>query len=324
MSANKAIGGFFEFESLGMKKTYHPNAIGLTNGRACVSYFLKNHNNIKKVYLPYYTCYALFEPFEKNNIAYQFYSIDQQLNPIEFPNLNEGDYFVLINYFGLKKELVIELIKQYGRKLIVDDTHDFFNKGYSNIYSFTSARKYFGVPDGAYLYGANSNDKTEIPRFTDVSLKHNVLRLEGRQEEAFKAYQDYEKSLGIDVLRMSKTSEEILSNIDYKLIKNKRIKNFNILYDNLQEDNLLNYAKTEIMVPFCYPLLLKKEVNKLQLYKEKIFIPTLWPDILERNNINEYEWESQITKRLLPLPVDHRYNYSDMIRMINVIKSIIS
>jgi len=322
MSFDKPIGGFFDFEVFGNRNFYHSNALGLTNGRACLSYVIDNEE-IESVYVPLYSCNTLLEPFKKRNINIKFYNIDNQLNPIYNPKLNENEFYILINYFGLKEKLINELIEKFGRQLIIDDTHNFFGKGYGKIYSFTSARKYFGVPDGAYLYGSQNAEINNIPRFTRISLQHNILRLEGRQEDAFKSYQEYENSLGTEVLRISKTSETILASIDYEAIMNHRKMNFDVLYDHFQSDNLLHFTRTNIDVPFCYPLLLKNEIDKKLLYAKQIFIPTLWPDILERENRLNYPIEERITRNLLPLPVDHRYDINDMHRLIKVIKAIL-
>jgi len=35
-------------------------------------------------------------------------------------------------------------------------------------------------------------------------------------------------------------------------------------------------------------------------------VPTLWPEIDSRAG-RGFEWERQVAKRLLPLPIDHRY-----------------
>ena len=44
------------------------------------------------------------------------------------------------------------LAKQYGKKLIVDNTQAFYAKPVEDVDTFYTCRKFFGVPDGAYLY----------------------------------------------------------------------------------------------------------------------------------------------------------------------------
>ena len=60
-----------------------------------------------------------------------------------------------------------------------------------------------------------------------------------------------------------------------------------------------------------YPLLLRggRELRK-QLQAQKIYIPTLWPDVFDicQPEDREYDWAANI----LPLPVDQRYDVEDM------------
>ena len=71
-----------------------------------------------------------------------------------------------------------------------------------------------------------------------------------------------------------------------------------------------------------YPLLLDKEIDKAKLFKENIFIPTFWNEVLERGDIeNSYGYEKKMTQRLLPLPIDQRYGIKDMNKIVkNIIK----
>jgi 6-pyruvoyl-tetrahydropterin synthase len=318
----KPIGGFLELEVRDTGLVYHENAIALTNGRACLSYIVKQEK-IKKVYLPYYSCYALYEPFIKNNVEIEYYSINEKFEPVEFPLLNESEFFVYINYFGLKQNLISNLIEKYGESLIIDDTQDFYQKGYKGkAYSFSSARKYFGVPDGAFLYLPNNKKKEPIlENFNNISFDHLVMRLEGDQEKAYHAFTEYEKTLGCDILGISKSSKVILSNLDYKLLAEKRNENTVFLCNALKEFNLISNKSSDIKSPLYFPFLPKNKLSKKSFYDHKIFVPTLWPDILERENINNFQYEKKLALNMIPLPIDHRYGIEEMTRVVELIKS---
>ena len=49
MKKLKSIGGFFEFEIAQGGHSYHPEALPLTNGRACMSWILE-HEKPSRVY----------------------------------------------------------------------------------------------------------------------------------------------------------------------------------------------------------------------------------------------------------------------------------
>ncbi|MES2779041.1 MAG: hypothetical protein V4651_03990, partial [Bacteroidota bacterium] len=75
----KSIGGYFELE-LSVKDSFHKDAIALNTGRNALEYLLLA-NSYSKIYLPYYSCEALLEPMVKLNIAYEFYPINNDLEP---------------------------------------------------------------------------------------------------------------------------------------------------------------------------------------------------------------------------------------------------
>ena len=68
------------------------------------------------------------------------------------------------------------------------------------------------------------------------------------------------------------------------------------------------------MVPFCYPMLPLGVVPRQALASQGIFVPTFWHDCLRRGDTS-FRRELDLSWRLLPLPVDHRYEEADMARL---------
>jgi hypothetical protein len=81
------------------------------------------------VYIPYYTCDALLEPFITSGVPFRFYEIDLNMEPINPPSLSSGEYFLYVNYLDIKRDTVARLSEQYADKLIVDCSQAFFMKG---------------------------------------------------------------------------------------------------------------------------------------------------------------------------------------------------
>lgn len=318
MSRLKYIGGFFELELKDGGSIYHQNAIPLTNGRACLSLILKKIKP-QKCFVPYYSCDALYQPVKKY-CNFEFYTINNELEISDIPDLRDGEHLIYINYFGLKNLYVEKLKKRLGEKLIIDETHNFFNTGHNGFWSFTTARKYFGVPDGAYLY-TPVEIEANFERNIEVTLDHLSNRLAGRQELAYQQFVSYEKELGTKIKSISVISEKLLSCVDFQKVRNDRKKNYNFYRDLLSDINVWSLEASDAD-PFCYPLMLDKELPKRSLYKNNIFIPILWPDVLERGDTN-FEVEVEITRKLLPLPVDHRYTPHDLEEVIAQIKELI-
>ena len=72
--------------------------------------------------------------------------------------------------------------------------------------------------------------------------------------------------------------------------------------------------KLYITIPegaFMYPLYIENgSVIRSELRKEKIYVPTLWPEVIERNEADSLEYN--LAKNILALPVDQRYGIGDM------------
>ena len=137
------IGGYFSLE-LPYGEEYHKNAIRLNTGRNCLEYILKARG-YKKVYLPYYTCGVVLEPFEKLDISYEFYHIDTQLEIQDEFTLKNGEALLYVNYYGLKQRYIEQLAEKVGTRLIVDSTQAFYARPKEGIDTFYTCRKFFGV-----------------------------------------------------------------------------------------------------------------------------------------------------------------------------------
>lgn len=60
-----------------------------------------------------------------------------------------------------------------------------------------------------------------------------------------------------------------------------------------------------------YPLYVEHgaEIRK-KLQTDKIFVPILWPDVINKCGKDTYEYD--MAENILPLPVDQRYGIEDM------------
>ena len=93
----EAIGGYFELE-LNRGKEYHAHAIRLNLGRTAFEYILKA-KKIRKIFIPYYICGLMLEPLLRLKIEYEYYHINNDLEPVFiFDSLQKTDYFLYINY----------------------------------------------------------------------------------------------------------------------------------------------------------------------------------------------------------------------------------
>jgi hypothetical protein len=318
----KAIGGFFELEKFRkkIKPFIHKEALALTCGRASINLILR-HLSPSKVYIPYYTCNALLEPFSLSNILYEFYPINERLELKNNITIKEHEYIIYINYFGLKSEYVEHLIKKIGQNLIIDNSQAFFEKGNAGIFSFNSARKFFGVPDGSFLYSPYPiKDKFEENK--SISTTHLLNRTMGNLDIAYEEFLAFEKKVNCTIMGISSLSRTILNTIDYELVAEKRRKNYLFFEDQLGEYNLIKFKFSPKLTPFCYPFLPENMIEKSPFHKKRLFIPTFWQDVINRENCCS-KFEIKLSQNLMPLPVDHRYSEENLRFIVNEIKGIL-
>jgi len=313
----KEIGGYFELE-LRKGREYHLNTIQLNSGRNCLEYILRVRN-YKKIYIPYFTCDVILEPIQKLGISYEFYSIDKQLNPILKTELKIDEVFLYTNYFGIKTAKVTELASTI-KNLIIDNSQAFFSIPMVGVDTFYSARKFFGVPDGAYLYtNARLEEEFEVDKSLD-RVSHLLKRIDLGASNGYIDFKNNDLDLsGQPIKFMSKLTKSLLCNIDYEFVKERRIDNFNFLHKNLSDENELNFELVIDSVPMVYPFLTKRLDLKQKLINNKIYVATYWPNVPEW--CNENQMENFLTNHLIHLPIDQRYNLEDIKFVVDLILS---
>lgn len=295
-----AIGGYFELE-LRKGEHYHKGALRLNTARNCFEYILRARG-YRKVYIPYYTCEVMLEPLQKCHIAYEFYHINECLEPVHSYHLSPDEAFLYTNYYGLKQKCAERLAAQYGSQLIVDNAQAFFAKPIEDIDTFYSPRKFFGVPDGAYLYTTKllNQDLTQDQSFQRMS--HLLMRADIGAEAGYEAFRNNDDSLMNNPIRkMSNLTEKILCSIDYGGIKQQRRANYQMLDDALGCLNRLHFHLDADAVPMVYPFYSENAMLRQHLITNKIFVATYWKNVTDW--VGQSCVENLLVEKLLPLPI---------------------
>lgn len=323
MQMDSPFGGVLPLAPVGVGEMAHPNALALSTGRACLA-LIADVLKPAAVYVPFYTCNTVFQPFVERGILLKFYAIGDDFRPLYPPVLQPGEYFLWTDYFGLCGHITTQIIAQYGDRLIIDDTQSFFSGRHEGCWSFTSARKWFGVPDGAFLF-APVPLRTEAPRFEGASLQHLLLSRLGRAVAALKNEYAYEGGLTAAIHRISAAAEIRLRGIDMARMAHIRRTNFAALHGRLCRHNqlagFLNTCGTG--VPFCYPFLSDRSLPRLSMAMRGVHLSAMWFDAAARAG-EGYARERMLARSLLVLPVDPRYDAADMMRLSDLILSAMS
>jgi hypothetical protein len=314
----RSIGGYFELE-LHQGKAYHRSAIKLNLGRSAFEYIIRA-KRIKRIFLPFYTCDVIFDTVLKTGIDFDFYHIDEYLEPIfDFTSLNTKDFFLYTNYFGIKDLFVQNLSKRISN-LIIDNSQAFFAKPNPCVDTFYSPRKFFGVPDGGYLYTNTLISKKLEQDVSRDRFSHLLIRFEDNPENGYADFKKNERKLTNQGIKtMSKLTNALLENIDYKKIINNRNQNFAFLHEKVKMFNELQFEKAGLIAPMVYPFL-TNNANKIkeELISHKVYIPTFWNN--KRIKVNSKSIEDYFKTNLIALPIDQRYNIIELKRILNILK----
>lgn len=308
------IGGYFELE-LSKYEELHSNAIALNSGRFCFEYILKIRK-YTKIYIPYYICESVIEPLLRLGITYEFYHIDINYHITDYIPLKDNEALLYVNYWGLQSQYCLDLSKQYGNKLILDYTQAFYAKPIAGIDTFYSCRKFFGVPDGGYVY-SNVNADFEVEQdCSHLRMNSLIKRIDLSPEDGYDDFRNVSESFqNYSIRLMSKFTKRMMNSIDYNAVAEKRRANYNYLKSRLGGTPLLDND-----VPMIFPYLMEngQELRK-DLIKNKVFVAQYWPNV--KKWLNSESVETYLANNILPLPIDQRYGTQEMQYIIEKIQS---
>lgn len=313
----KEYGGYIELDTF-QGKMLHEDAIALNCGRGALEY-LCEAKKIRKLYLPYFLCSSVPNLCEKLGVEYEYYHINKQFEPLFERELGENEWIYIVNFYGQLDNDYISVWKQKYNRVIVDNAQSYFQMPVESVDTFYTCRKYFGVADGAFLY-TDVKMKRELVK--DESFERMYFLLGRYERSASEFYSEYianNKLFATEpVKRMSRLTDNLLHGIDYEMVARRRQENFDLLDTEFQSMNELKLKS--VYGAFMYPLLIQhgSDVRK-KLQKEKIYIPTLWPNVLEECSPDSVEYH--YAADILPIPVDQRYGEDDMKYLMEVIKN---
>lgn len=287
---------------------FHEQAVALNCGRRALSYLIQI-KKIKRLWFPKFICSSVLKPCQKEGVDVCFYPIGADFRPVDAA-VPDDDWIYIVNYYGQVTNDEIRKISNMHPKIIVDNAQAYFQSPITGIDTIYTCRKYFGVPDGSFLYTEEDRSR-DFQK--DESYDHMTFllgRFERTASEFYNGYSENNRRFNDEpIKRMSKLTANILRGIDYDFVRNRRSENFSYLHDRLKQVNQLR-----LTVPdgaFMYPLWIENgETVRKSLQADKIYIPTLWPDVFDICLPEELEY--RMARDILPLPCDQRYGKEEM------------
>lgn len=314
------IGGYFGL-SLPLRANddmFHDHVADVNFGRGGLSLILQSRG-YRKIWIPDYICLSVPRYLDRIGIKYSTYEIDINLEPIEIPRIAANEVFLYVNYFGVKDKYCRQLEQKYSltHNLILDLTQAYY---YIPAYAdaFNSARKFFGVPDGGFVYGKGLSNEL-LPESRSYNRCEALLRrADGDLSEGYAVFQNLENDMEkLEPARMSMLTRQILWCCDTKDVYSQRKMNFKYLASSLNNTNILKLEdlEDEKSAPLVYPYLVEHgDVLKSRLISKKVFCPTYWPGLQSLGDAGK-----RFATHLVCIPCDQRYGKEDMHHILELI-----
>ena len=260
-----------------------------------------------RIHVPYYTCPVVWDALKAEGCKLEFYEIGQDFKPRNI--FAKQDFVLYTNYFGCCGGIVDELAVDYPN-LIVDCAQAYYVRPKGRA-CFSSPRKFFGVPDGGVAYGVDFKPHGGEYTLDDSRdrMAHLHLRKNGEVEKGYVAFRNAEASLdGAEIMCMSQETRHMLVHIDKERYADIRMSNFAFLENVLHTE--FRFHRSSDDVPMVYPYITGNPRLRSSLIQEKIYVASYWPGVDNCGNLQE---------RILPLPIDQRYDKKDMARIAEVV-----
>lgn len=316
------IGSFIELEFPKGREYYTGSNIArLNSGRAAI-YHAFRLLNCSAIWLPHYQCETVRDFLSRKHVDIKYYHIDNRFNPVDL-HPGEKEAVLFANYYGIMSDKRMKYLAESYQNVIIDNSQAFFCPPIPGCMNVYSARKFVGVPDGAYVIGPNAEQyMEEYPQCyssdtADFMLKRIEYGCEGKTYEARMINE--ERIDTEDIMQMSKLTRTILDGADYQRIKRKRRENFDFarqLFDGINcLDAGMYYDKT--CVPMVYPLVVEDDSLLQRLLDHKHFQGHWWHYIMDEVKPDCFEY--WLSRYIIPITVDQRYDSANL----NFIKEII-
>ena len=307
----KEYGGYLPIEFASGTPYYSgEHVVALNSGRYAIAYALKQLK-WDVIYLPFYICATVEETIRKELplLQIRYYHINQQFLP-ESVSLKEKEGILWVNYFGIQPDQVIQdMIQQYDSRILIDNTQSFFSTPQKEVCQIYSCRKFFGVSDGAYAVGSQIQLQPIPVSTSSLYTSHLLQSYEYGTNYSYALNKENEERLGsCGIQAMSPLTSAMLSVINYEHVRQKRMENIKALHEVLAPVNEISL--TEFRPALYYPFLYSSETLRKELIQKKIYVPQLWNETAE--NTQASAWEHHLSNCLCLLPIDQRYDTTDM------------
>lgn len=298
-----------------------PYCAYVDSGRAALQLLLRAMpQRPRRVWVPRFACDTLLQPLRRLRLPVCRYEIaEDDLSPLLPDEAGEDDAAVFINYFGLAGAAWQQAVADFPGAALADATTALYAPPLPQAAgSFYSPRKFGGLCDGGV---AVAPYPLALPTRTDRSstaARALLLRTESGAAAALPATERAEARLNREPRRMSPLSRRLLRSIDWAAAARRRCANYRVLHAALRELNRLCLPEEPPSAPQCYPLVTAIPGLRDSLVDAGVALPLYWPEVIADSEASDSA--NRLARRLLPLPLDQRYDTHDMDRLLRLIR----
>lgn len=289
------------------------NCVRFISGRAALDCLLNHIPDIRRAYIPLFTCDTVLEPFVLRGIPVQRYRINEDLSPILPNDIGDDDIVLLTNYFGLTSKQIEETAAAFTGAAIVDASTALYAAPPAGVACFYSPRKFCNSPTGGLalapwpLSNLPPKDARDWMHWIQGYARHN------QQMQIIRS----ERALCHRTERLSAPDSARWDVFDWEKDAQMRTRNYTILHEQLKEINRLQLPESPPSAPMCYPLLSGIPNLRDDLANAGLMLPLFWPEVIHHTAATD--WENYLARNLLPLPLGPHLGEVDMRHMAQLV-----
>jgi hypothetical protein len=285
----------------------------------------------QRVWLPAYICREMASAV--NPALLRFYPLDDQLSPdcsAIRDGVKTGDLVVAVNYFGSPPAASFRRLatERPDVEWLEDRAQALWTVGDPwGKWQLYSPRKLLGVPDGGLLVRHETVDGPEqITGPVDAAIAEpEIMRFEderGSDNAAwYAAFRAREAALTAEALPSSRLTRSLLERIAIGPLVALRKRNHALISESLS--SLAAWpAREDAGAPFGFVISVDDAgVLAARLAAERFFCARHWAIL--PSDADVFAGEHALSRRLLTLPCDHRYEECDIKRLVEAVARLI-
>lgn len=323
---------------------YFPKANLYVDGRQALIH-LYHSQGWKRLWLPEYFCYDVIETLKQAGLDIRFYTDypgygedNRTLDAIQLNGyFRPTDAILRVNYFGTRSFRNSERLSVAA--IVEDHTHDLIGdwaRFSTSDWCIASLRKTLPLPEGGILWSpkglslpktpslSEENEKIATIRWEAMKLKERYLTGEMVEKATFRSgYVNTEAYFDTaPVSALDKKSKEYLRSFDIRKWYEQKQENWKLLKDIKKDGIRVLYPENQACYPFSLVLLFDliddRERVRKALIDKQVYPAVLWsiPSPKEGEIF-------KISRGMLSIHCDGRYNTADIQQLKSLIESVI-